>query len=87
MSRNDLPGRGFCIERFMWAKGKTASGSERGVMPRLWTSIAAGVLVGLQLVRPLRADPVPVVYPEGTVRGYLAMRTLDGKLVASGDLF
>jgi hypothetical protein len=32
------------------------------------------------------ADPVPVRNPEGSVHGYLALRTLDGKLLAAGDL-
>ncbi len=32
------------------------------------------------------ADPVRVRYPEGSVHGYLALRTLDGKLLAAGDL-
>ncbi len=32
------------------------------------------------------AEPVAVRYPEGSVHGYLALRTLDGKLLAAGDL-
>ena len=32
------------------------------------------------------ADPIPVRYKEGSVHGYLAMCTLEGKVVASGDL-
>lgn len=32
------------------------------------------------------AEPVAVRYPEGSVHGYLALRSLDGKLLASGDL-
>ena len=32
------------------------------------------------------AEPVAVVYPEGSVHGYLALRSLDGKLLAAGDL-
>jgi hypothetical protein len=39
----------------------------------------------------LRADspppqPTAVVYPEGLVHGYLALRTLDGQTLAAGDL-
>ncbi len=34
----------------------------------------------------LLAAPVPVHYREGSVHGYLALRTLDGKIIASGDL-
>ena len=33
-----------------------------------------------------RAEPVAVVYPEGSVHGYPALRSLDGKLLAAGDL-
>lgn len=32
------------------------------------------------------AEPVAVMYPEGSVHGYLALRSLDGKLLAAGDL-
>jgi hypothetical protein len=35
---------------------------------------------------PLSAETIPVRYPEGTTHGFLALRTLDGKLLASGDL-
>lgn len=34
----------------------------------------------------LRPEPIPVRYQEGSVRGYLALRSLDGKLIAAGDL-
>ena len=36
--------------------------------------------------RSLGADPIPVRYLEGSVHGYLAVRSLDGKILASGDL-
>ena len=32
------------------------------------------------------AEPVTVLYPEGSAHGYLALRSLDGKLLAAGDL-
>jgi hypothetical protein len=32
------------------------------------------------------AEPIPVRYVEGSVHGYLALRSLDGKLIAAGDL-
>jgi hypothetical protein len=35
---------------------------------------------------PLSAESIPVRYPEGTVHGFLALRTLEGKLLAAGDL-
>jgi hypothetical protein len=34
----------------------------------------------------LSAEPIAVRYPEGTTHGFLALRTLDGKLLAAGDL-
>jgi hypothetical protein len=34
----------------------------------------------------LSADPVPVRHMEGVVHGFLAVRTLDGKTVAAGEL-
>ena len=34
----------------------------------------------------LSAEPIAVKYPEGSVHGFLALRSLDGKLLASGDL-
>lgn len=34
----------------------------------------------------LKADPIPVHYPEGTAHGFLALRTPEGKLLAAGDL-
>jgi hypothetical protein len=34
----------------------------------------------------LPAEPIPVRYREGTNHGFLAVRTLDGKILATGDL-
>jgi len=35
---------------------------------------------------PLSAETIPVRYPEATAHGFLALRTMEGKLLASGDL-
>ena len=35
---------------------------------------------------PLSAESIPVRYSEGTTHGFLALRTLEGKLLASGEL-
>jgi hypothetical protein len=35
---------------------------------------------------PLSAEPIRVRYPEGTTHGFLALRTPEGKLLASGEL-
>ena len=32
------------------------------------------------------ADPIPVRHQEGTLHGFLLIRTLDGKIIATGDL-
>ena len=37
----------------------------------------------LLLRSPLSAEPIPLRYPEGTTHGFLALRTLDGKLLAA----
>jgi hypothetical protein len=49
---------------------------------------AAILVAGTTLAGPalLPADPVAVRYAEGLAHGFLALRTLDGTLLASGDL-
>jgi hypothetical protein len=48
-------------------------------------------LISLVAIVPLEpgglpAEPIPVRYREGTEHGFLAIRTLDGKILAAGDL-
>src|ERR1039458_9356086 len=50
--------------------------------PASFLSFLCGVLLQSSL---LGAEPITVRYPEGSTHGYLAIRTLDGKLVAAGD--
>lgn len=47
-----------------------------------------GLLCGIILILPLllRAEPVAVHHLEGTVHGFLALSTMDGKILAPGDL-
>jgi hypothetical protein len=48
---------------------------------------AAAVACGMVLqLGSLGAEPVTVRYREGVVRGFLALKTLDGTLLADGDL-
>ncbi len=48
---------------------------------------SAFLLLLLFLTRgPLRADPIPVRYPQGTTHGFLTLRTMEGKALATGDL-
>jgi hypothetical protein len=44
--------------------------------------------VAIVLLQPgaLPAEPIPVRYREGTEHGFLAVRTLEGKILAAGDL-
>jgi hypothetical protein len=48
----------------------------------------AGLLAVLILLRPnlLWGAPIPVRFVEGSLHAFLALRTLDGTLIASGDL-
>jgi len=47
-----------------------------------------GVILGAVLMMPVAptAEPVAVKHVEGLVHGFLSLRTLDGKMLASGDL-
>ena len=52
------------------------------------TTIGLLVLVTMLLgPRPLPAAPVPVRFVEAATHGFLVLRTVDGALIASGDLF
>jgi hypothetical protein len=54
-----------------------------GIHFRLLTSVLIAMLVEpVSMV----AETTTVRYPEGSVHGFLALRTLDGKLLAAGDL-
>ena len=50
--------------------------------------VSIGVMLAIMLPRPgaLPAEPIPVRYREGTIHGFLAVRTLEGKILATGDL-
>ena len=45
-------------------------------------------LLAIVLLQPgiLPGEPIRVRYPEGTIHGFLALRTLDGKILGTGDL-
>src|SRR4029079_10724854 len=55
-------------------------------MRRMFSSavLIGAALVGLSSVAS--AEPVAVRHAEGLVHGFLALRSLEGKLLASGDL-
>jgi isoprenylcysteine carboxyl methyltransferase (ICMT) family protein YpbQ len=56
--------------------------------PRFVPKLLAALLAAALLLssRVLSGEPVTVRYTEGLVHGFLALRTLDGSLLASGDL-
>jgi hypothetical protein len=54
------------------------------LVPKLLTALLASVL--LLSPRVLRGEPVTVHHSEGLVHGFLALRNLDGSLLADGDL-
>ncbi len=49
-------------------------------------SLLLVLLTALVWARPLAAAPVAVRFVEGVTRGFLLLRTVDGGLIASGDL-
>lgn len=51
-------------------------------MPRARSCSLAGLLVSVTL----HAEPVAVRHMEGTVHGYLVLRSMEGKALAAGDL-
>ena len=55
-------------------------------MPLRSTLTISLLLAIVAACRIASAEPVPVRNEEGSVHGYLALRSLDGKLLAAGDL-
>jgi hypothetical protein len=49
-------------------------------------TLAAGLFLAIQITRPLLSEEIPVRHTEGVVRGFLALKSLDGKRIADGDL-
>jgi hypothetical protein len=58
---------------------------KRRFLPTLRATLPAAALVLLSS-HALLGEPVPVRYREGLVHGFLGLRTLDGSLLADGDL-
>lgn len=58
------------------------------VMKRIRSWSLTGLLVRAALLQPgaLPAEPVAVRHTEGTARGFLVLRTIEGKTLAAGDL-
>ncbi len=67
----------------MICTGRERETGQRSVLVRVCRCLVAILLLQ---PGPASAEPIPVRYPEGTVHGFLALRTLDGGLLASGQL-
>lgn len=50
--------------------------------PRLSVFFLAAALLGVNL----HADPVPVRHPQGSAHGFVVLKTLEGKRLATGDM-
>jgi hypothetical protein len=48
--------------------------------------VATCVALAVSAAASLLADPIPVRHTEGIVHGFLTLKTLDGTLIANGDL-
>lgn len=53
---------------------------------RYWALLILLLFLILSQPRPMSAEPIPVRYKEGSVHGFLALRTPEGKTIAAGDL-
>src|SRR5436309_10651818 len=53
---------------------------------REWVRLISLLAIVLLQLGALPAEPIPVRYREGTNHGFLAVRTLEGKILAAGDL-
>jgi hypothetical protein len=53
---------------------------------REWVRLISLLAIVLLQFGTLPAEPIPVRYREGTNHGFLAVRTLEGKILAAGDL-
>ena len=50
-----------------------------------FTSLSLIVLSGFLIGPSLRAEPIPVKYGQGSSHGFLALKTLDGATIATGE--
>jgi len=71
--------------------GRRPVGAHTSCSTVRWVTGAAtlGLLVLVTVLlwpRPLAAAPVPVRFVEGSMHGFLVLRTVNGALIASGDL-
>lgn len=91
-SERDIPRVGLFVTKLLICTGrKDHSGRCHAGRPDISSALLIGACRWLLIAilaqpGPLRAEPISVRYPEGTTHGFLALRTMEGKLLASGDL-
>lgn len=51
-----------------------------------WSPTSLLVWAILLQLSPLPAEPVAMRYMEGSLHGFLVLRTMEGKILAAGDL-
>jgi len=73
------------------SKNKLIPPNERSVRTTSrWRSLRYPVvyffLAALSLTSFVSADPVPVKHRQGSAHGFVALRTIEGKLIATGDM-
>ncbi len=58
------------------------------LLPAVCSGRVAGLLVSITMLYSgaLLAESIPVLHMQGTVRGFLVLRSMEGKTLASGDL-
>jgi hypothetical protein len=55
-------------------------------MQSLSAQLSGLLLIALLLAVDLRAEPVPVRHPQGSAHGFVALKTLEGTRIATGDV-
>jgi hypothetical protein len=64
----------------------TSRTMEPTICSKLQMTLMSLLAMGLLQPGPLPAEPIAVRYREGSVHGFLALSTLEGKVIAAGDL-
>ena len=75
--------------RMDWERRPVGVSTSRLTVMSFTRVTTIGLLIFVTMLlgpRPLPAAPVPVRFAEGVAHGFLLLRTVDGALIASGDL-
>jgi hypothetical protein len=74
------------IWRFHAAMIAVRRGRNMRTHPRRSISIICSVLSGALAIPSLCAEPIPVRHPQGSAHGFLAVKTAEGVILATGDV-